>query len=251
MPESPKNNFHEFALRTNLFKGRPDLYFCYLKSEKIAHALMRLLPRAHEEGHNLSDILLRSATHLPSSVIRFAAGEFEESSVLVDVFELLSLVRLSVSEQILEEKAAEILALEYEGIAEKIALGKNASPFLSLEDLSVPPFTPAEDGRALLSTGKSVLKDKSSAHQGHSSYRSSQKQHERLAAILRVIIENKKVSIKDISKIIKDCSEKTIQRELNVLIDQGYIRKEGERRWSVYIPTGKTEGLISSPKEGR
>ena len=32
------------------------------------------------------------------------------------------------------------------------------------------------------------------------------------------------------------CSEKTIQRELNILIERGLIRREGERRWSVYLP---------------
>jgi hypothetical protein len=33
------NEFHEIALKSILFKGRTDIYFCYLKSEKIAHVL--------------------------------------------------------------------------------------------------------------------------------------------------------------------------------------------------------------------
>jgi hypothetical protein len=42
------------------------------------------------------------------------------------------------------------------------------------------------------------------------------------------------VNIKDIVPNIKGCSEKTIQRELIVLINEGKIKKIGERRWSKY-----------------
>lgn len=43
------------------------------------------------------------------------------------------------------------------------------------------------------------------------------------------------VTIKDITAKIKDCSEKTIQRELIELLDKGSIKKTGERRWSKYF----------------
>lgn len=42
-------------------------------------------------------------------------------------------------------------------------------------------------------------------------------------------------TIKDISTVVKDCSEKTIQRELGDMITEGILRKEGERRWSKYF----------------
>lgn len=44
-------------------------------------------------------------------------------------------------------------------------------------------------------------------------------------------------SIKDICSVIKDCSEKTIQRELQSLIEQGRVVRYGEKRWSVYKRT--------------
>lgn len=53
--------------------------------------------------------------------------------------------------------------------------------------------------------------------------------------ILSIIKENKDVSIKDISKAIRDCSEKTIQRELINLLALRLIKKTGERRWSRYF----------------
>ncbi len=42
------------------------------------------------------------------------------------------------------------------------------------------------------------------------------------------------LSIKDISVSFSDCSEKTIQRELNTLVSLGKIKKTGEKRWSRY-----------------
>ncbi len=42
------------------------------------------------------------------------------------------------------------------------------------------------------------------------------------------------VSIKDISFLFKDFSEKTIQRDLNNLVISGKLKKEGNKRWSRY-----------------
>ncbi|PIQ92345.1 MAG: hypothetical protein COV70_00795 [Parcubacteria group bacterium CG11_big_fil_rev_8_21_14_0_20_39_22] len=41
-------------------------------------------------------------------------------------------------------------------------------------------------------------------------------------------------NIKDFSSGIENCSEKTIQRELLALVEEGVLKKEGERRWSTY-----------------
>jgi hypothetical protein len=57
---------------------------------------------------------------------------------------------------------------------------------------------------------------------------------DRESRIIDVIRDKGVVSIKDISTVIFDVSEKTIQRTLQVLIDKGQIKKEGERRWAKY-----------------
>ena len=58
---------------------------------------------------------------------------------------------------------------------------------------------------------------------------------QRRSKILLIIKQKKEVTIKDISSSIKDCSEKTIQRELNSLLSEKVIKKTGERRWSKYL----------------
>jgi hypothetical protein len=52
---------------------------------------------------------------------------------------------------------------------------------------------------------------------------------------IKTILEAKKeATIKDISEIITDVSEKTIQRELNAMIEENIVKRQGERRWSKY-----------------
>ena len=64
---------------------------------------------------------------------------------------------------------------------------------------------------------------------------------DRMDKILVIIKEKKNVlgnesgiSIRDISAMFTDCSEKTIQRELNLLVSKGQIKKTGAKRWSRY-----------------
>jgi len=55
---------------------------------------------------------------------------------------------------------------------------------------------------------------------------------------IKTVLEAKpQATIKDISEVITDVSEKTIQRELNSLIEKGQVLREGERRWSKYSAT--------------
>ena len=62
----------------------------------------------------------------------------------------------------------------------------------------------------------------------------SVKRNERQEIILATLKTQSNLSIKDFSKVIKDCSEKTIQRELIDLVNKGVVKKAGERRWSRY-----------------
>jgi len=55
--------------------------------------------------------------------------------------------------------------------------------------------------------------------------------------IVELVKRKGRVSVKDVSDVIKDCSEKTLQRELVSLVGEGVLKKEGERRWSTYLLT--------------
>jgi len=52
--------------------------------------------------------------------------------------------------------------------------------------------------------------------------------------ILKLLGKKGDLTIKDIALKFSDCSEKTIQRELNALIKDKIVARKGERRWSRY-----------------
>lgn len=67
---------------------------------------------------------------------------------------------------------------------------------------------------------------------------------ERINKILSLIKDKPNIdgglSIKDISLSFTDCSEKTIQRELNSLVAKGQLKKTGAKRWSRYSIVGNS-----------
>lgn len=69
-----------------------------------------------------------------------------------------------------------------------------------------------------------------SANKGHT----IKDKDERYEVIINLLKKNKEIGVKDVSNIISDCSEKTLQRELLSLVEKGVLKKEGERRWSKY-----------------
>jgi hypothetical protein len=228
MPDKGKK-FHEFALKSILFKGRGDWYFCYLKAERIAHVLA-VLEQKGAHGHALQDIL-HDASALPQTVARLAAGELEPAFVLADVFGLLSGVRLASTQGAISTEQAFIIAKEYEGLAERLMQGSHPSPFISAEDFYVPELS--TQGPFSLPQAVKDIKDN---RMSFSSKGQNEGESDRASRILQYIKEKKSASIKDIAAVVRDCSEKTIQRELTALIDKGLIKRIGERRWSQYLP---------------
>ncbi len=236
MPERGKK-FHEFALQSTLFKGRPDWYFCYLKTEKIAHVLTLLSQSAEPTHREDIDSVARRGGGLCGEIAHLAAGELDASIVLADIFALLSALRMLVSQGGLSAENGLVLVHEVEQIAERLARGSHPSPFVSNEDFGVPQIQ--GDQTPMLGHPMSygtldvrhlaALKDNRTKGQ-------SKGQSERMSLILDLVRKKKSLSIKEIASVIRGCSEKTIQRELTILIRQGLIRKVGERRWSLYLP---------------
>lgn len=229
MPESNKK-FHDFAFQSILFKGRSDWYFCYLKAEKLSQVLALLASQTEGSPRNDLDELTRRSGALPGDIAHLAAGEVDAPIVLADVFGMLSSIRLLSARQSLRQEHAVLLGREYEELAVRIARGSHPSPFLSPEDLQVSLPEPMQSlGPPPLDM---PIKDK--LHKGQKE--DSKGQSDRMTLILELVRKRKSASIKDIAAVIRGCSEKTIQRELTVLIERGLVRRQGERRWSVYVP---------------
>ena len=236
MPENSKR-FHEFALQSSLFKGRSDWYFCYLKSEKIGHVLYLLAAETPAlDGMGARELGQRTLD-LAGEVAHLSAGEMELPAVLADVFGLMSALRGLGVRGVLRPEHVNLLLKEYEQLAERLVRGSNPSPFIASEELRV--VLPQEsvsllEGSSMRADASIKDTSKGQIYKGH--VKESKGQSSRMTLILDLVRKKKSLSIKEIASVIKDCSEKTIQRELNILIERGLIRREGERRWSVYVP---------------
>ena len=238
-----KRDFHDIALHSSLFKGRNDWYFCFLKSERLAHVLAVLADKAPEGSADDFYTLRERAAMLPSSVVEMICDARGLREVLADVFSLLAQVRLFATRNLLTKETAAILIEEYQALAEKLDASSRVSPFVAASDFAIPLSSPelsaptvADMLPRMALPGNVAVKDTiiSKGHIG------SQTQKDRQAAILEFVRSNKGVSIKDICNLagpsVRNCSEKTVQRELTELIRQGLIKKIGERRWSQYLP---------------
>lgn len=231
--------FHEFALKSILFKGRTDWYFCYLKSEKIAHVLSILAQQTEVKERELAYKLSVAAADLPQTIAHFAAGEVDAAVVVADIFSLLSRVRLASTNGLLEKENSAILLSEYEALVERFSLSVHPSPFASAQDFSIQEIDledPSLDAAPKLLGSQPLSAPQNDKGQTKGQSVSDNKgQTARLEKILQFVRENAQSSIKDIAAVVRNCSEKTIQRELAVLISQGLVKKIGERRWSVYV----------------
>jgi hypothetical protein len=239
-----KKSFNELALESILFKGQNDWYFCFLKSEKIAHVLALLSEKMAHSNRSWFLGAVDDASDLPSSIAYFAAGDMDIQLVLAQVFSLIANIRISATRGCLSKETALYIAAEYEKIAEKLAASNHPSPFVSPQDFSVPEFLtrPQAPHPLPLEAIPESLTDQKSGYtrrKQESSSEGSVKREEigdRSGKILNFVLQNKAVSIKEICSIMPEYSEKTVQRELTALIAQGLLKREGERRWSVYKP---------------
>ena len=238
-----KKDFTKTAFHSKLFKGRSNWYFCYLKSEKLAHVLTVLASKSVSDSAEALRGTANFATQVMQDIVYAAAGEILEETLLADLFSMISTLRLHASRGHLSRETAGVLVDEYEAVVERLVgesrhLGLSVAP----EDLVVPAvaeeplFAPLP---SLLSMAQAPtgIKD---IYKGHAKSKNQKdkesKGQNRTLLILDLVRKSNGVSIKDISKVVQNCSEKTIQRELNILIEQGVVKREGERRWSTYHP---------------
>ncbi len=145
-----------------------------------------------------------------------------------------------VTENVLEEKVE---------TKEEVVVPKPAKPFIEKLSVANPKahaetrvtrssFHPTSaEFRQRLATAKTIedlhgLTPKAPVQQ--QSPVSSGVKNDRQELIISTIGQKGELSIKDLEGVIKGCSEKTIQRELLSLVEQGVLVKTGERRWSRY-----------------
>ena len=95
--------------------------------------------------------------------------------------------------------------------------------------------TPAESAKVLSGTFAKGQSMESPMGKTISDSKRTPEKDSRREMILSLVKEKGETSIKDITAHFPNCGEKTIQRELAVLVSTNVLKKTGEKRWSQYF----------------
>ncbi|MBI2025632.1 hypothetical protein HYT04_02520 [Candidatus Kaiserbacteria bacterium] len=220
----------EKSLFNNVFEKDIRRVFIYKKAERLAKAISLIAP-AFADSMSLKNridaitIGLVDAAIVPSGAARLTLSR--------ELLALSSVLSIACAGGLLSAMNAEIIAREAHILLQEIAAYEE--PRLFLDDaptLSKIAKLQNSNQKEQEPRARKIGGTASKGHIGHIKDTKSIK--DRREAVLSVIKNKGKASIKDISTVIRGVSEKTIQRELLALISIGAVIKHGERRWSTY-----------------
>ncbi len=227
----------EKSIFSNIFDKDIRRVFIYKKAERLANALGLITPAFHTSpslsarAESLALALTETAARSPATFRDALARE------LLSLSSVLSLARTA---GLLSPMNAELITAEAHALLKEVT--SYEEPQLTLPSLlslatiarnassaSTPtPSTPAP-AASRPRPAPGAVNDISRTFQGHSPGRRER--------IVSLIGEKGTATIRDLSTMIRGVSEKTIQRELLILIEGGQVVKRGERRWSTYTLT--------------
>jgi hypothetical protein len=214
-------------------------YFKYIfkKTEKIVCAVFYVLNKKTYGEHTETPIkdVERAAQAAHDRVlatlscdVHMVGGELDR--LTHKLVELDSKLLVLVATEYLSREHYAVFQNEIDGVIRSIrSYGASHTP-------SDPLFTVEEDRpRIERKAERRVRRAESKGEmQGSGTLPAESKKGSRREQIERVLIDKTEATIKDISDVVTDCSEKTIQRELNAMIKDGLVMRKGERRWSTY-----------------
>jgi len=239
----------------NVFQNKGFEEYVFKRLEKISlavHLLSSLLMDNEPAKNRLKELsltLISKGISLSDIEHTSEASIKKILSIITEIHSIFEIIQVSqlMSEMNCVIIKEEIIKLLNTIISNKDFYQANKPSFLAGDFFGVPEYK-AED-RSFTShssdqihrgiyKGQKDIKDNTVHYKnpepGEIMVHNSQDKDKRQEVILNMLKEGKILTVKDFSKEIKGCSEKTIQRELLSLVAKGSLKKEGERRWSRY-----------------
>jgi hypothetical protein len=237
------------------FSAEDYLIFIFKKTEKITAALYLVSGLLKDEEPIKWELRDRGIDLLSSSFSASNSLPGDKNAVIQSLFtaalETLSLLNVAKISNLISDMNHRLLVHEIDNIVgllrDRLAESAEDAGYVLSESFFKTPdlFSTGFRLGNRLGVNKGVGYDKGHRHsyndldqvkEGISKGQQggNDKKLERQNVIVSVLKTQSNLTIKDFSKVIKDCSEKTIQRELIELVNKGVVKKEGERRWSRY-----------------
>ncbi len=227
--ESSGNNM---PISINISEQDSDFLIISKKTEKLASAVY-LITGLFSDSEPMKWTLRKKVSELLSFILTFKSiRQSEVPSFILNVEskigEIVSLMEVGVLGGLVSKMNFSILDKEF---AVLLSLISNSKHKTDSSNSLIPAtfFEVVNQSPVIYNYQKNTIKDTGSL-KDIGVFKSNNRQ----GIILGLLKKKKELSIKDIAEIIKDVSEKTIQRELVSLIEAGVITKTGERRWSKY-----------------
>ncbi|MEK7145035.1 MAG: hypothetical protein AAB794_04260 [Patescibacteria group bacterium] len=227
----------EKSIFSSIFEKDIRRVFIYKKAERLAKAIHLITP-AFTQSVSLKNRIDAIAVGLiDAAILSPSAARAALSRELLALSSILSIARTS---NVLSSMNAELISREAHLLLHEVAayeeprLSFDETPTLSSIARGAFSRMPQDPSRT---TRRQTLKESKISNKGHikdNRIISDSPIKDRREAILSVIRNKGTASIKDISTLVRDVSEKTIQRELSGLIVSGAVLRQGERRWSTY-----------------
>jgi len=231
------------------FSQDQSFVFLYKKTEKLATALY-MVTNLFGDSEPMKWTLRTKVSHLLSFIIGFKdvleSREHEFSNeVKTRVLEIVSLLEVASCSGIVSPMNFSILKTEFMNLVQTLStFKKNADQGTQFAlpktffEVTKPLYQQSIAPRQEMNMGEykrqySHIKDTAVLDKKEEDQVVFKKTN-RQSIIVNLLKRKKELTIKDIAEVIRDCSEKTIQRELIALIHAGVLKKVGERRWSKY-----------------
>lgn len=226
------------------FSAEEYLLYIFKKTEKITAALYLVSGLLKDDEPLKWELRDRGVELINSSFTASSSMPVDRNSVIQSLFtsaletiSLLNVARVSnlispMNHSVLVKEIDQILGLLRDRLtasAESAGLILSES-FFRTPDLFSSGFRAPND--TLRKSEKKTGYTNVNTREGRGNM--EQKKEQRQRNILDILKGQGNLTIKDFSRVMTDCSEKTIQRELIELVNKGVVRKEGERRWSRY-----------------
>lgn len=239
------NNFVlDKGIFSNVFEKDIRRVYVYKKVERLAKAIHLIAP-AFMGSASLKDRLDRVAVSLIDAAI--LAPSASRVALCRELLALSSILSIARSGGVLSPMNADVIVQEAHFLLQDVA--GYEEPRLMLEDVtslaslskSAAASGEARDTAKLRSVARvtfdtALTSDQTESSKGHNKGQISDRptSRGRRDAIVAVLESKGPSYIKDISTVIREVSEKTIQRELSALVSDGTIIRKGDRRWTTY-----------------
>lgn len=225
-----------------------DNYACahaYKKTERLLialHLVTNFVPEMEPARNAVRDKSVRILSDILRLRFGFrSTGSERVDHVIASVYEITSLLDILHVTGFVSDMNLEVLKKELSGlivflrevedteVSEKIKFDEG-----HFKTEEVIKGHSIKDKNTSFNTKDTIKISSQSKRQGVRKTPSSESHKERRGTILNLVKDKASVNVKDVSAVVTDCSEKTIQRELIALVNEGVLKKEGERRWSTY-----------------